>query len=494
VIGLRSGLGVVIFGGVALLGLEAVALRSGGGFALIGGILVAAIAALTLARVRFPSAGVGSVMIAAFTLPWNGLIFGGVRPGDGFVLIALVCFVASDVHGRVPHMPWWVNQLSLAIIAVGALHILLPTDPNYLLNRIVVAANGQPTVQFQTNLGVTFKFVVAVAAIPVAFCYAVHYEKRSIRWVPIAFVLGTAVSGVIAFTDGRGITALGDKLTHNHYLLAREGGLSNHPNFLAASCILALPIALWMAVEPERRTRVLGVLAAIGISAGDYATGSRGGAVCLVLGAGSAFVLIPWYRKRIVNVALVSGLLAALVFSFVPGVGAKILKATRLSGAASADTSGSNTVRSIVGAQGVRDFKHSPLDGIGLQVADQAQNVYLQQLASGGILLFAALLIYSLSVLRLSAALSRYYTLASALVACWIASTVFNYLEADLTDRFFYVPPALAVMLAAHFRATHELPDDHDFNATLDHTLAARIRHNLDAALRPKQREPSAVE
>jgi hypothetical protein len=490
----HPGLGGVTLAGIILLGIEGLALHSGSGLALAGAIGVALIAILIFIRVSLVTAGIGSVMIATFTMPWNGVIFGGVRPGDVFVLIALVCFVAADVHGKVPRMPWWVNQLTLAIILVAALHILVPTDPAYLVNRIVVGANGVPTITFQTNLGVAFKFVVAIGAIPVAFCYCVYYEERSIRWVPVAYILGTAVSSVIAFVDGLGITDLGEQITGNHYQLAREGGLSNHPNYLAASCILAIPMGLWMATQEDRRTRILGIFATAGVAAGDYATGSRGGAVCLVLGAGAAFLLLPWYRRRLFNVALAVGALAAVVFAVVPGAGAAILKATRLSGAAAADTSGSNAVRAIVGHQGIQDFKHSPLDGIGLQVADQAQNVYLQELASGGILLFAALLIYTLSNLRLSISLMRYYDLAGALVACAIASTVFNYLEADLTDRFFYVPTAIAVMLAQHFRSTHDLSFDEAIPSS-DETssMGARIRRNLDAALRLRRAPAESV-
>jgi len=491
--GARTGLGRVALGGIVLLALEALVLKSGSSLAIMGAGVIGVIAVMTIARVRFPSAGIGSVLIAAFTLPWNGVLFGGIRPGDGFILIALVCFVAADVHGHVPRMPWWVNQLTLMIIIIGALHVLIPTDPGYLANRIVVAANGQPTIQFQTNLGVAFKFVVAVGAIPVAFCYAVQYDKRAIRWVPIAFFLGTGLSGVIAFVDRLGLSHLGQTITGNVYPLTRQGGLSNHPNFLAASCILAMPMALWAATQKDQRTRNLGIIGAVAVTLGDYATGSRGGAVCLVLGALATFILVPAYRRQAVNIALALGVLGATAFAIVPGVGQAILKATRLGGGSSADTAGSNAVRAIVGAQGIRDFKFSPLDGIGLQVADQAQNVYIQQLASGGVMLFGALLLYTLGTLRLSISLSRYYDLASALVACTIASTVFNYLEADLTDRFFYVPPAIAVMLAAHFGQTHELPPEDDAATIEERTFRERLRRNLDHALRIRTVHPSQL-
>jgi hypothetical protein len=487
VIARRSGLGLLVLVGIVLLLVEAVSLRSSGIATDAGIAIIVLTAGLIIARANLVKIGLWSAVGAAFTLPWNGFIIGGLRPGDGLILISLAAFLSADVRGTIPRSPWWIRQLTYVIIVVAVVHVFAPVDNLYALQRVVVGANGVPTIQFQTNLGVAFKFIVGIAVIPLSFSYAVRYQPKVLRWLPTSMVLGTAVSGAIAFSDGLGITSLGDQFTRNHYQLAREGGLSNHPNFLAASCILALPIALWMAAEANRRMRWLGILGAIGVTVGDYATGSRGGAVCIVLGAAVAFALIPYYRKRFLNVALVVGFTAAAAFAFVPGVGKEILKATRLGGGTT-DTSGSNFVRAIVGAQGVRDFKHSPIFGIGLQVADQAQNVYLQQLASGGLLLFGAMVIYALGNLRLAIALMRYYDIAAALVATAIASAVFNYLEADLTDRFFYVPVAFAAMLFTHWQLNHE-DTEIDEPVLVSQsggsglTLGERVRLNLDRAL-----------
>jgi hypothetical protein len=488
VIARRLGFSLLVLGGGSLLLIEGVSLHSSG-ITLDAGVGVVVLATvLIIVRSNLVKLGIWCAVGAAFTLPWNGVIFGGLRPGDGLILISLAAFVAADIRGAVPRSPWWIRQLTYVIIVIATVHVLAPVDPLYAMQRVIVGANGVPTTQVQSNLGVAFKFVVGIAVIPLSFSYAVRYQPKVVRWLPMSMVLGTAVSGFIAFSDGLGITRLGFQFTHVNFQIAREGGLTKHPNFLAASCILALPIALWMAAEADRRMRYLGIIGAVGVTLGDYATGSRGGAVCIVLGGSVAFLLIPFYRKRFIAVALIGGFLAAGAFAFVPGIGKEILKATRLGGGTTA-TAGSNAVRAVVGAQGVRDFKHSPFFGIGLQVADQAQNVYLQQLASGGLLLFGAMLVYALGNLRMAFALMRYYDLAAALVATALASAVFNYLEADLTDRFFYVPVAFAAMLYTHWQLTQAPESDGEQRALLPPAgsnelgIAERLKINLDRAL-----------
>lgn len=439
----RIGLGA--FG--ALL-LEAVGFRAGSTAMYITTGLLAFLAILLIARVSLRSAGIGAALISAFTLPWNGFLLGPVRPGDVFIFVAVGCFIASEIGEGMPHIPWWVSQLGLVIVIVAALHVLLPTDPHFILNRIVVGADGRPTFENQSNLGVAFKFLSGIVLLPFAFTFATMLERRALRWLTVAFTAGTSLSGLIGFSDGRGITRIGVQFTHVIAPLSRQAGLSKYPNFLASTCILAMPLAIWMIASPDRRTKIMGWLVLPGIVLGTYATGSRGGAVCLLLGAAASFVFIPRFRPKLPAIAFGAGLIAAITFVVVPAFGALVLKATRLGGGGADTTSASNAVRAITRNQGVKDFLHSPLDGIGMQVAAEAQNVYIQEAASGGLILLLSMLIYNLACFWISARLIPYSDLAAALLATFVASAVFNYLEADLTDRFFYVPVALLICLA----------------------------------------------
>jgi hypothetical protein len=129
--------------------------------------------------------------------------------------------------------------------------------------------------------------------------------------------------------------------------------------------------------------------------------------------------------------------LLLLAPSSVQSIGAS----TRLFGTAATHVTGySDLARSILADQAWRDFWYSPWHGIGLQVSFDAQTVYLQILQSGGILLMATLMFYYVAAIWVSFRMISEHVLAAALCASVVASLVLDVFEADLTDRFYYVP------------------------------------------------------
>jgi hypothetical protein len=224
---------------------------------------------------------------------------------------------------------------------------------------------------------------------------------------------------------------------------SRQLGFSDHPNYLAAGAVLALPFAYQLVFGSGRRDRLIGAFALPGLLLGVYSSGSRGGAVtaCIVLAL--CVAVHPRTRVYALNAAAGLALLVGFVIAFVPSFGNAILDATRLS--AGAPTSGSDSVRAIAGAQGVRDFLEAPFAGIGLQISDQASQVYLQELASGGLVLFIGMTVYMLGGLGSSLALIRHTALGGMLAVAFVATAILNFVEADLTDRFYYVPGAILV-------------------------------------------------
>jgi hypothetical protein len=123
-----------------------------------------------------------------------------------------------------------------------------------------------------------------------------------------------------------------------------------------------------------------------------------------------------------------------------------VLRATRLVGA-SEITDPSNQARGILARQALQDFYHSPLHGIGLQVSFDAQTVYLQAMQAGGLILLGALLVYNGAAAFVSFRLIRVHPAFAALCASVIASLALDVFEADLTDRFYYLPVAAIIAL-----------------------------------------------
>jgi O-antigen ligase len=178
--------------------------------------------------------------------------------------------------------------------------------------------------------------------------------------------------------------------------------------------------------------------------------------VTIVGAVGLAMLLIPRARKFVAPTILTALTAAVALFLIKPEYVQVIGKATRLFGSAATNVTGySDLERSILANQAMRDFYYSPFHGIGLQVSFDAQTVYLQILQSGGLLLMVSLMFYYLAAIVVSFRTIPENSLAAALCASVVASLVLDVFEADLTDRFYYVPVAgiLALQLATRWRS-----------------------------------------
>lgn len=462
---------------VLVLGVEALALGVGGvaGFALLGLAVVLLIA--VIARLNLDRAGLVCTYGAALFIPLYG-VGGHLRPGDLLLPVALVLFLFTQAARPWPHIPVWVWVLTLGIVVVAVLHEVAPTDAAYLGARTVVDAAGRLGPEPQTNLGVAFRFVFSVPMIPLVCALAAQRSSAAPRRIAVAFTLGAALSGLVAFLHAHGLAAVTTALGASSEG-TRQGGLSGHPNFLGAATALALPFALRMAVAGRLRVRVLGCMAAPCIALGAYETGSRGGVAALLLGTVAYLASEPRVRRYLPHVGLAISAFAVLCFVILPSWGAAVLRATRLSSTATG-AKGSDVVRQLVAEQGLRDFSYSPFDGVGLQVSAEAHNAYLQALAAGGLILFVTYIVFVAGALWTSAAALRRYRLAIPLIASVAAAALYNGLENTLTYRFVYVPAGIAAALAS-LRAARDRPAEPDAAtpSELDalHELSTSIPH-----------------
>jgi len=445
---LRGNLGVTS-ALVAMLILELFALRSQSAGEIILIAVCGLLAVLVLFRADIRKVAVSAALACAFTLTWNGWFLGPLRPGDALILLTIVLILIANPNDGFRTPPWWVKQLPIAIVLVALLAIFFPMSQDYLANRIVLDAQGRLTQDTKgslamANLGVAFKFIVAIFATPMAFVGAVRIDKRVARWLGIAFACGAALSGWAATLDhfggdfGRLITRIPNKGN-------RQLGFSGHPNWLAAGVVIAIPFAIWLLASKRGKESLIGLICLPGLLGGVYASGSRGGAVCAVGVVGLCVLIHPRTRAHLPTITLAGAVLVGFLAGIVPSIGHAILRATRL--ASGSNTGGSDTVRSMVGHQGVLDFHHSPVYGIGLQASFDASQVYLQELASGGLILFIAMQAYMLGGLWVSWNSLKRYDMAMACFCSLVGILVLNIFEADLTDRFYYVPAAILIAM-----------------------------------------------
>jgi hypothetical protein len=251
-------------------------------------------------------AAFGLVCVAAVNLPlaialWLPLVFLGAVPG-----------VAAA---------WHAGAAVLALAAIGAVGARRSEARAALRAHAPVLACALALVTWLTlslawarrpELAQDVLLAWLTSAVIMALVLAVGTEARTVRLLLTAFVLSVVAS--IAF----GIVVSGGSLTGDS-LVVEEGRLTGglgDPNYLAASVVPALVLAVGLAAGATRRGAL--ALAAVLLLGGLIATESRGGFVALVVAGAAALLLARRRRRRLLPVVGVLACLAALTFVAVP--------------------------------------------------------------------------------------------------------------------------------------------------------------------------------
>jgi len=406
--------------------------------------------------------GLTATYLASATTPWNGWLLGGsIRPGDVFLFVALFAFFASGVRHGVPRIAGWAVQFAAIIAVITAVHELLPVDSQYMYQRDVLV-QGQIIhgLILTSNFIVGLKFLAPIVGLPLMYALAFRHDPRAPYRAFYAFTIGTVISAFIAFSDRLGVTQLSYSITGIPVASGRAPGLTIQYNFLAMTCILCLPLILWELLSKQPRHRLWAWVFLLITLAGLYASGSRAGAAVFAGGALLSIVIMPPYRKVLPTVSLILAGMLGILFVLKPSVGTALLKAVRLT-SGNSSAAASDQARSIVNDQGTRDWQHRPLDGIGFQVAGEAHNVYLQALATGGIILLIGYAIFMLGALAHSLRLSRHANLAYPLFVSAVSIAVFNSAQNALTERVTYATIAIIAAIPLGQRAP--MPGDPDY-------------------------------
>ena len=155
---------------------------------------------------------------------------------------------------------------------------------------------------------------------------------------------------------------------------------------------------------------------------------------------------------------LVGGAIKTMLSAISAAVDGAAADALRLTGGPTTDFS--DHIRAEVAQQGERDFIHSPIDGVGMQVAAEAHNVYLQSLASGGLILFTGYVIFVVCAALTARRAMRYSELGGPLLAATVSVALLSMVENSLTDRLVYVPAGLVAALYSSVPQLRREPAD----------------------------------
>jgi hypothetical protein len=379
--------------------------------------------------------------LAAVSVTWNGFRSGGTSPPDLILIAALLavgyCWLQGTV--RVP-IPGWL---------IGAAALMLASQ---LLNQFFFVPNPpqDPPPSFTVPgpaLVTLSRFELAFLIVPVVIG-AVASSWRRVNLLANLWVLSAMVSASIAVFDVFTGAGLGSSITGVD-VGTRAAGLSIHPNALAETCAMTLPIALLRAVQLRGLGRAAGIGACCVLIGGILASGSRIGLVGLVLAVLLTGMLIPKLRSRIIAIGLIGLVLVVLLAHN----GNPLTQGfDRLSGggdAAMADTQRADQLHDSLTIA----LDH-PFTGVGFTVVADAHVLPLQFWETAGVIGVLAFVIYTTGVFRTGLRLYRDRrlprgspALAGALTisfAVWLVSGV---LQNAIADRYIYMPVGLLLGL-----------------------------------------------
>lgn len=430
------------------------------GLAVAGALALICVAAMT----RFPVANLGVACIVgfAFTASWDEVEVAGVNPRWAFLFVGLCLLAFVGALRRLPWIPWWVHSFGLTLIAATALSTLFPISPDYLNSRyltseIGVALGERPAV----SKAFTYA-LVNVYLVPLGVMLAALVSRRALRWIIGAFVGGVALSSAAGYLCFIGAPWLADLLAEPIGPGFRAIGYTSHPLHLATSCVMALGLAFWTAVQTRPAVAYAGRAAVVAIVLGLYASGSRGGNVSAAVLIAACIVLIPRIRRRghivLSSVAALLGLLMLMAPEFV----ARALRTMRIIG--DATTQASDTGREQLLHQAMADFAHSPIYGIGPRYIAEAHVLYAGILAGGGVLLFVGYLLFNIGSFR--AALEA-RTIDRALAGALLATLLGSLCYWLVGDEFTVAPVHIVYGILVALLAVHANPAGPPTTSTL---------------------------
>jgi hypothetical protein len=363
---------------------------------------------------------------------------------DWFLAAAFVAGVPAMLQQRVT-LPRWIVVPSLAVGLIFVIHTVLPTLPMYMSARFrlqtAVTVVESPAV-------ITVQWLIALAILPVlvrAVCLATDRSPQRIVW---AWMAGAAISATIGLSDYLGITNVGETLIGYANTSGRASGLASHANNLGFACAMAAPIAIHLMGRGRAALSAASTTGLILLTLGAVVSGSRGSQVGCVLAVLAGLLLVPAGRRVLPVFLWLGAVVTCLVAWFRPGLFTGFSEVIRFGQGSNSDES--DVGRQLIAHQGVLDFQHNPVWGVGFEVLTQSHSIFLQLLAAGGVVLFGAMVYFLGSALWTSFKLSRDGSVLAGFLGCsiliWIAV---GSIENQLTDRYLYVPIAALCALTA---------------------------------------------
>lgn len=410
-------------------------------------------------------AAVITLTIGVVFAAWNGVRVGGYfTASDIFFMLAFLLALPTALGGSRPFsIPREIAVPPIAIVLIGLVGITFFGQPASSLLSI-------------TRIG------VAMTLIPITIGIIGGLHGR-VRLLADLWVMSAAISACVAIVDYFFTMKIGTTVT-GVITSDRVAGLTTQENHLAVVSVLTIPIAVGRALTAESHSaRSLHAASSVALALAVLVSGSRGGVVGLMLAVVITPLLLPRaLRKRSgigIGVCAVA-LLVVVSFALPPKSIVGIERITGNVGKAD-QVAASNRERQAARDEGIEKFKAHPVIGAGMDESRSAHNIFIQLLASAGILGLIAFGIYVFGYFVRSRVVARLpllpldvRTIAATSGISAITWMALGMVENQIADRYLFIPCGLVL-------ATSMLPtQDQD-----DRVRRSRMRHR-SRLLRPE--------
>ena len=401
------------------------------------------------------------MLVAAILLPMNAVrVSTSLSVGDVFVGGSLVLILIIRIQQRLLHL----RGMSLLLLGIATFVV------GGLLGSFFAASPASSAA----SVG---RFAAATLALPLVFGLW-RPEIGQMRTVAWGIVLGTTISATVGILSPR--------------VQGRAQGLTNHPNHLALSCLLALGVAFGLFLSSSPRGRVMAMLGIAVLSVGILVSGSRsalgGEAVVIIL------MVILTHDKRIVLPSVAAAVLlgTALASGALGKHGSSaIARVLGGGGAQASDTQRAQTIHDAI-----KIITQHPLTGNGFPPPTQLapHDIVLQIGAAAGVFGiigfgFAGWIILRPTWRRFKWGAIRLKGDGDLLLIGTVAA-VFGYFGNgifgdELYDRYIWIVFTLAVALAAELRNL-----DVGLSSRTKHRREPRDRYDPQFMPRERRRRP----
>ena len=426
-------------------------------------MLIVVLAAMVMSLDRLAFLAVCGFVVA---VTWNGFRLGGGGVAQGgagalnniFLVISVGATFGHTVVSRRPiRIPPWMLAAAGGLVMAAMLTLLFPPDDHWrnesmLSYRTEALTPVDGLVGSRPDLLTLLQWEIGLVLIPVMLMLVAPTARR-VKLLIDLFVVSCLVNAGAGLLDYDGI----DVSPYGGVAGGRATGLTLHPNYLSLTCTIAIPLALYW-ITRGGRWRTVGVASTLLLLAGAYVSGGRAGAVTAPLALIATVALLPQLRRALGFVIPLTGILIVAALAFT-GAGDRALEQLRFDG--DSTVRGSNSAREELAELAIDQFEASPIHGVGFGVIQDAHSIYLQLLASGGIIALLCFATYMggllMSTLRLRAGPERDVATAIALgLAMWLINGAIN---SQLADKYLYVLPGLLVALYYATEAWKKAPE-----------------------------------